>query len=88
VDRNDQILTAQGVADILKVSRRKVYDLWTRGELTPRFKLFQKSREGWRWTRLDVDTYLDTCIYSPPATVMRDNEPPDFCLIELTSAKA
>ena len=87
MDRSDEILTAQGVADILKVSRRKIYDLWTRGELTPRFKLFQKSREGWRWSRMDVDAYLDSCTYSPRVTVVREDEPPDFHPLELSSEK-
>jgi len=52
-----EVLTARDVAAILKCSRSKIYALQSRGELRPRFKIFD-GEKGWRWHREDVQRFL------------------------------
>jgi excisionase family DNA binding protein len=52
------VLTAGDVARILKCSKSKVYQLREEGDLRARFKLFE-GEKGWRWTREDVERYLN-----------------------------
>lgn len=56
-----ELLTIGEVMDVLKCSRRKVYDLVERGELRLAYKLFRDSRKGWRWSAADIVSYLDEC---------------------------
>jgi excisionase family DNA binding protein len=60
----DEVLTASEVAHVLKCSKSQIYRLRFDGKLLPRYKLFE-GQKGWRWTRADVDAYLNRCSSEP-----------------------
>jgi len=89
VDRGDEILNAQEVAIMLKMSRRMVYALHASGELVPSHQLptasrvSARSREGWRWTRTEVENFLHKYRYRPTASPSRNAYVSEFVPVEL-----
>jgi hypothetical protein len=86
-------LTAGEVATMLKVSRRMVYALHERGLLVPSHQLpaagtnSGRSREGFRWTRSDVEHFLHRYMYRPTAPHLPADTLRDFVPVELPSKK-
>lgn len=84
-----EILTAAEVARLLKVSRRTVYALHQRGMLIPSHQLpsattgTRRSREGFRWTMDDVESFLYRNRYRPSVAPRDDTSLKDFVPVEL-----
>jgi hypothetical protein len=84
-----EILTAAEVARLLKVSRRTVYALHQRGLLIPSHQLpsattgTRRSREGFRWTMDDVESFLCRNRYRPSIVPREETSLGDFIPVEL-----
>jgi hypothetical protein len=78
---------------MLKISRRMVYALHTKGLLVPSHQFpavgtnSARSREGFRWTRSDVEHFLHRYTYRPTAPPLRADSLRDFVPVELPSKK-
>ena len=68
------LLTAFQVAQMLQISRSMVYKLRSRGELLPRYKIFDGPK-GWRWTHGDIEEFLKPRTLPP---FNRADKPPAF----------
>jgi predicted DNA-binding transcriptional regulator AlpA len=58
LEGKEELLSAKEVALLLKCSPSMIYRLAHEGLLVPRFKIFP-SQKGWRWTRGDVQEYVN-----------------------------